>query len=147
MKNISVRKYENVAALGLILTVPSQDVAIPPVRVLLIELQAQLLHEHPHHALVGVRVAQAYPDIPVAGNSNDHADPWSYRLLRDRAVGIDGLPMHAPEVRLPQPCLVAVDHGYMLVVYLQEVESKLLPEHQGSLGVATCGGGLQLPVP
>jgi hypothetical protein len=37
-----------------ILTIPSQDCAVPPMRILLVKLQAQLLHKDSHHALVGV---------------------------------------------------------------------------------------------
>ena len=51
---IRVSLDTNGALWGPILTIPSEDCAVAPVRILLIQLQAQLLHKDPHHALVGV---------------------------------------------------------------------------------------------
>jgi hypothetical protein len=90
------------------------------VLVLLIKLLTEVLHEDPHHALVGIGHGQADPKVAQLVDGSDHADPRLHLLCLYRPLTVPRSPMLSSEVSHPQPSLVNVDYIFVPPVHFQE---------------------------
>ena len=110
--------------------VQHQDRVVPPVLVLLVQLQHQLAKENLHNLSVGVRLRQAQVHIAIGVNSHQHGDARCELHYGHGVCSMLWPPLPSAVVRGIKPGLIHIQENRLLLGELEHLDGKTLPHDQ-----------------